>query len=462
MPLALPPGLMVSVSGFRGRVGDPLTPELVASVAAALGAFFQREGSGSRVFLGRDSRTSGPMLVRAAASGLMSVGCDVVDLGMVSTPTLMLAIREDGHAAGGIGITASHNPAEWNAMKLAGGDGTFLDAVRSAAFQRFLGEEEIPRAPWDRLGSVREEAGAADRHLARILALPMLDVEALRRRRFRVAVDCVHGAGGTILPALLEALGCEVTAIGAEPDGRFPRDPEPTAANLTELGRLVLQSGADVGFAVDPDVDRLSLVDGEGIPLGEDMTLALAAAVVLGRTPGAVVTNLSTSRVVEDVAEATGGRAIRSAVGEINVARRMQEEGAVIGGEGNGGVILPALHLTRDALVGAALILQHLLDRGGTLRSAAAAWPEYHIVKRKVSFARERLPEAYASLVEGLRGAEVDRTDGLRFAWAAAREWVHVRPSGTEPVVRIIAEAPAEARALALVDVARRHLDEVT
>lgn len=462
MPLVLPPGLMVSVSGFRGRVGDPLTPELVASVAAALGAFFRQDGSGNRVFLGRDSRTSGPMLVRAAASGLMSVGCDVVDLGMVSTPTLMLAIREDGAAAGGIGITASHNPAEWNAMKLAGGDGTFLDASRSSDFQRFLAEETFPRAPWDRLGSVREVVGAADRHMDRILGLPVLDVEGLRRRRFRVAIDCVHGAGGTILPALLDALGCEVTAIGTEPDGRFPRDPEPTAANLTDLGRLVLQSGADVGFAVDPDVDRLSLVDETGVPLGEDMTLALAAAVVLRRTPGAVVTNLSTSRVVEDVAEATGGRAIRAAVGEINVARRMQEEGAVIGGEGNGGVILPALHLTRDALVGAVLILQHLLQSGGTLRAAAAAWPEYHIVKRKVSFPRQALPAAYEALVAGFLGAEVDRTDGLRFAWPSTREWVHVRPSGTEPVVRIIAEAPGEARALALVDVARRHLDEVT
>jgi phosphomannomutase len=462
MPLSLPPGLMVSVSGFRGRVGDPLTPELVASVAAGLGAFLQAEGAGNRVFLGRDSRTSGPMLVRAAASGLMSVGCHVVDLGLVSTPTLMLAIREDGAAAGGIGITASHNPAEWNAMKLAGGDGTFLDAERSAAFQRFLRDEEIPRAPWDGLGSIREDEGAADRHRQRILALPVLDVEALRRRRFRVALDCVNGAGGTILPVLLESLGCEVTAIGTEPDGHFPRDPEPTAANLADLGRLVLQSGADVGFAVDPDVDRLSLVDGEGIPLGEDMTLALAAAVVLRRTPGTVVTNLSTSRVVEDVAEASGARTVRSAVGEINVARRMQEEGAVVGGEGNGGVILPALHLTRDALLGAALILQHLLDTGGSLRAAASSWPEYHIVKEKVSFPRESLPEAYEALVAGFGGAEVDRTDGLRFSWAATREWVHVRPSGTEPVVRIIAEAPAEARALALVEVARRHLHEMT
>lgn len=462
MSLVLPPGLMVSVSGFRGRVGDPLTPELVASVAASLGAFLQAEGAGSRVYIGRDSRTSGPMLVRAAVSGLLSVGCEVVDLGMVATPTLMLAIREDGGAAGGIGITASHNPAEWNAMKLAGGDGTFLDAERSAAFQHFLRESPIPRAPWDRLGTVREDAGASERHVARILALPLLEVESLRKRRFRVALDCVHGAGGTVVPGLLADLGCEVTVIGGEPDGRFPRDPEPTAANLVELGQAVLRSGADLGLAVDPDVDRLSLVDGHGVPLGEDFTLALAAAVVLRRSPGSVVTNLSTSRVVEDVAAASGGRTIRAAVGEINVARRMQEEGAVVGGEGNGGVILPALHLTRDAMVGAALILQHLLDTGKSLREAAGAWPEYHIVKHKVNFPRERLDRAYDALLDGFGGAEVDRTDGLRFAWSAAREWVHVRPSGTEPVVRVIAEAPSQARALNLVEVARHHLHDVT
>ncbi len=459
MPLALPDGLMVSVSGFRGRVGDPLTPELMAGIAAAFGAFLQSEGAGRRIFLGRDSRTSGPMFAQAVTAGLMSVGCEVVDLGVVATPTLMLTVRE-GDAAGGLGITASHNPAEWNALKLAGGDGTFLDAERSTAFQRFLREEEIPRAPWSALGTVRSQGGASEVHRERILALPLLDLEGLRRRRFHVALDCVRGAGGHIVPQLLESLGCRVTTIGGEPDGRFPRDPEPTAANLTDLGNLVRDSGAELGFAVDPDVDRLSLVDGEGVPLGEDLTLALAAAVVLRRTPGAVVTNLSTSRVVEDVATAMGGRIVRSAVGEINVARRMQEEDAVVGGEGNGGVILPALHLTRDAPVGTALILQHLLDTGLDLRAAAAQWPVYRIVKEKISFPRSELDRGYRSLEQGFPDAEVDRTDGLRFAWPHRGEWLHVRPSGTEPVVRVIAEAPHETRALALVEAARRHLGD--
>lgn len=458
MPVHLPPDLMVSVSGFRGRVGRPLTPELVTAVAAGFGAFLRETGAGSRILLARDTRTSGPMLIRGVSAGLISVGCQVVDLGVAATPTLMLAIREDPEAAGGIGVTASHNPAEWNALKLAGGDGTFLDGERSAAFQAFLREREVDRAPWDALGSIVEQTGAAERHLERILALPFLDVEGLRRRRFRVAVDCVRGAGATILPPLLEALGCQVAALHLEMDGRFPRDPEPTAANLGELGALVRSSGAEVGFAVDPDVDRLSLVDEGGIPLGEDLTLALASAVILRRSPGTVVTNLSTSRVVEDVAEAFGSRVVRAPVGEINVARRMQEEDAVVGGEGNGGVILPALHLTRDAPVGAALILQHLLDTGGGMRGAVAAWPGYRIVKEKVEFPRERLAAAYGRMESAFGGAELDRSDGLRFAWPEAREWLHVRPSGTEPVVRLIAEAPSEPRAQALLEVARRHL----
>jgi len=451
MPLHLPPDLMVSVSGLRGRVGAPLTPELVAGLAAAFGAFLLRDGKGDRIFVGRDSRTSGPMFSRAATAGLLSVGCRVVELGVVPTPTLMLAVRE-GDAVGGIGITASHNPAEWNALKLAGEDGTFLDGDRSAAFQRFLREEEVPRAPWDGLQAVEEDAGAVDRHLARILALPLLEVEALRERRFHVALDCVRGAGGRIMTTLLEALGCRVTAIHTEPDGRFPRDPEPTADSLQELGTLVLESGAELGLAVDPDVDRLSLVDGKGFPLGEDLTLALASAVVLRRTPGTVVTNLSTSQVMEDVAAATGGRVVRSPVGEINVARRMQEEGAVVGGEGNGGVILPSLHLTRDAPVGAALILQHLLDTGLSLREAVHRWPGYHIVKVKVAFPRERLESAYSELEGRAAGGEVDRSDGLRLTWGGRREWLHVRPSGTEPVVRLIAEAGTAERARELVE----------
>jgi phosphomannomutase len=389
------------------------------------------------------------MLARSVVAGLQSVGCDVVDLGMVPTPTLLLAVREAG-AAGGIGVTASHNPGEWNAMKFSSGEGIFLDAEVMASFQDYLLTRDPVRASWDRIGVVRSDTGAVDRHLDRILTLPLLDVPALKDRGFRVALDCVNGAGATIMPHLLRALGCEVAGIGMEPNGRFPRDPEPTAANLRGLGDAVRASGADFGFAVDPDVDRLSLVDGDGIPLGEDLTLALASAVVLKRTPGTVVTNLSTSQVVDDVARGYGSTVVRAPVGEINVARRMQAEEAVVGGEGNGGIILPALNYTRDAPLGAALILQHLLDEGIGLREAASRWPTYVIEKRKMSFPREALSEAYDSLAEDFSPPETDRTDGLRMAWPERRTWLHVRPSGTEPVVRLISEGPSEQEALAL------------
>ncbi|MEZ4417887.1 MAG: phosphoglucosamine mutase [Gemmatimonadota bacterium] len=460
MPIRFPPDLMVSVSGFRGRVGSPLTPELVTALAAGFGAFLQEEGSGDLVIVGRDSRTSGPMLAAAAMAGLTSVGARVVDLGMVPTPTLMLAVEEAG-AAGGIGITASHNPAEWNAMKFAAGEGVFLDAERMARFQRYLQEREPPRARWDQLHAVTQDDGAAARHLDRILALPLLDRDGLGRRGFRVALDCVRGAGATIMPDLLRALGTSFEVIHLEADGRFPRDPEPTAEHLAELGDLVRRTGADVGFAVDPDVDRLSLVDENGTPLGEDLTLALAAAVVLRRQPGVVVTNLSTSQVVEDVAASHGGRVVRAPVGEINVARRMQAEGAVVGGEGNGGVILPALHLTRDAPVGAALILQHLLDEGLTLSQSVARWPRYQIVKEKLDFPREAVSDAYRALAEHFQGGDADRADGLRLAWPKRRAWLHVRPSGTEPIVRLIAEAEDVKGARELVSEARSVLEGV-
>ena len=445
---------MVSVSGFRGKVGSCLTPELFAAIAASFGAFLRQEGAGDTVYLGRDSRTSGRMLSDAVRAGLISVGVRVVDVGIVPTPTLLLAAEEAG-AAGALCVTASHNPAEWNALKFVGPDGIFLDPDRMSRFQSFLRKEEPPRAAWDQLGSAEVDESAIDRHLERILALPLLDVGALRARRFRVALDCVHGAGGLVVPRLLEALGCVVVGIGLEPDGKFPRDPEPTGDNLKDLGALVRSSESELGLAVDPDVDRLSLVDETGTPLGEDLTLALCAAAVLRRRPGTVVTNLSTSGVVEDVARAAGVSLVRAPVGEANVSRRIAIEGAVIGGEGNGGVILPALHLTRDAPLGCALLLQHLLDEGKTLRSAANRWPSYTIVKEKLVFPRERIEEAYGALTRGFPPAEVNREDGLRLGWAASGEWLHVRPSGTEPIVRLIAEARDEARAEGIVSRAR-------
>ena len=455
MPIRLPAGLMVSVSGFRGRVGESVTPDLFAGLAAAYGSFLLAEGDGDHVVVGRDSRTSGPMLERAVVAGLLSVGCRVTELGIVPTPTLMLAVRDTG-AAGGLGVTASHNPAEWNALKFAVRGGTFLPPDRMRNYLATLESDSPKRVLWNEIDAVERDDSRIQRHLDRVLDLPFLDADRIRARRFVVGLDCVNGAGGVIVPTLLERLGCRVRGIGLEPHGRFPRDPEPTAANLGDLGNLVVESGASVGFAVDPDADRLSLVDEMGCPPGEDLTLALAVETVLSRRPGPVATNLSTSRVVEDAAARHGCALHRAPVGEINVVLAMQNIDAVVGGEGNGGVIVPELHHTRDAVVGVALILQRLADSpGAALSELVAGLPTYAIVKEKLPFPRERLAEVYEALAADLPGASADSGDGLRLEWPERASWLHLRPSGTEPVVRLIAEAPTAEGARMLADEAR-------
>jgi phosphomannomutase len=461
MSFELPEDLMVSVSGARGKVGSALTPEIVARFAGAFGAYV-RSVSGdvnapSRVIVARDSRTSGPMFVHAVISALQSVGCDVIDVGLVPTPTALFAIRHH-QAAGGIVVTASHNPVEWNALKFASSAGMFLDATESPAMRAYVNDRPIPRATWDTLGGLTVDDDAAERHLHAVLAIPFLDVEGLRARRFKVALDCIRGAGAVLLPRLLDALGCDVIGLNLDPDGRFHRAPEPVAENLGDLERAVRESGADIGMATDPDSDRLSLVSNDGRAIGEDFTLALSAELVLRHRKGTVVTNLSTSRLLEDVAAAAGVPLIRAAVGEINVARAMQSVGAVIGGEGNGGVILPDIHHTRDAAVAVALILQLMLEMGEPVSKIVQKHPVYTIVKDKLPRDAGSLETAYAALESRLAAPEIDRQDGLRLAWPAERRWLHLRASGTEPILRIIAEAPTEAGAHELVDKARLAL----
>jgi len=477
--------LMVSVSGMRGIVGTDLTPELVACYAAALGSALGTRDTGgltpaptagarsrAAVVLGRDSRTSGDMFAHAAIAGLLSVGVDVIDLGVVPTPTVQMAV-EHHHAAAGLIITASHNPIAWNALKFVGPDGIFLDAAAGAAL-RELAEKGPPRAAWDGIGLVTGDPEAIDRHLEAILALPELEVERIRDRAFHVAIDCVRGAGGAVIPKLLALLGCRVSGINLETDGRFPREPEPIPENLGDLGRLVRESGADIGMAVDPDVDRLALVDERGEAIGEDYTLAWAVRAVLGKgergkgkgenTRGlptqpsspfpfpisqpVVVANLSTSLVVEDAARDVGARFVRAPVGEANVAQAIKAEGAVIGGEGNGGVILPALHIGRDAPLGVALILQYLMVAGSRPSTIVGAAPRYRIVKSK-SPRGANLDGIYSALRNRFEDALADTRDGLRLAWSD--RWVHVRPSGTEPIIRFIAEAPTETQARQLI-----------
>lgn len=472
--------LMVGVSGVRGVVGTDLTPELVARYAAAFGVWAKdgkrQTGKGNRgrarVVLGRDARTSGPMFALAATAGLVSVGCDVIDLGLVPTPTAQLAV-EHHRAAGGLVITASHNPIEWNALKFIGPDGIFLDTGDGARVGELVSDGLLPRADHGTLGRVRPDDGGVSRHLARLLALPALGVPRIRKRRFRVALDTVRGAGGTVMPELLRRLGCRVAGINLEADGRFPRAPEPIPEHLGALAALVRRSRADVGFAVDPDVDRLAIVDERGRPIGEDYTLAFAVRAVLGRKavrrkdgkrgrPTAlppdrptVVANLSTSLVVEDAARDCGATLVRTPVGEAHVARQMLELRSPIGGEGNGGVMYPPLHVGRDAPVAAALVLA-LLARagvGGRVSELVAAAPRYAMVKAKVPRGAALGP-VYAALRQRFPDAGADTQDGLRLAWRD--RWLHVRPSGTEPIIRLIAEAPSEADAERLVEEGRR------
>jgi phosphomannomutase len=461
---------MISVSGMRGHVGTDLTPELVARHAAALGAWVRTAampqvagataGEQRRpvVVLGRDARTSGPMFAHAATAGLMSVGVDVVDVGVVPTPTVQLAV-EHHRAGAGLILTASHNPIEWNALKFVGPDGIFLDDAAGERV-RALAEQGPPRMGWEGIGEVRQDPDAVRRHLDAIVGLNGIDVAAIRRRAFHVALDCVRGAGATAMLPLLERLGCRVSGINLEADGRFPRPPEPVPENLGELSELVRSSGADLGVAVDPDVDRLALVDERGRAIGEDYTLAFAVRAVLdGRTSDGevptVVVNLSTSLVVEDAARAAGARLLRAPVGEANVARAIRDERAVIGGEGNGGVMLPALHIGRDAPLGLALILHLLAANGVTVSEVVASSPRYTIVKAKAPRGQELRP-LYDRLRHRFADAEADERDGLRLSWAD--RWLHVRPSGTEPIVRLIAEAPSPPEAETLVAVARELL----
>jgi phosphomannomutase len=447
--------LIISASGIRGIVGRGVTPELAARYGAAMGTFVRErnpDGTGGRyVLVGRDSRTSGELLAAASAAGLCAAGVDARLTGIGPTPTHLLAVGDDPDALAGLIVTASHNPVEWNGLKLASPDGRF---VRPADGERISAMVEAgpALAEWDDLGRLTEMPGVVEHHIERILGLDLVAIGAVRDARPKVAVDCVHGAGALVLPELLRRMGCEVHGIGTTADGVFPRDPEPTPENLGALGELVRRTGADIGFAVDPDCDRLAIVDETGRPIGEDWTLALAVEYVLGHRRGPVVTNLSSSQSIADAARACGVPLHRSPVGEAHVAAVMDEVGAVVGGEGNGGVMLPDLNLTRDAPLACALVLSLCAERGARVGELLEGRVTYHMVKRKL-VRPEGSVEAILGTLHGALGseAEADRADGLRLTWPGRSEWLHVRPSGTEPVLRVIAESPEAERAEALV-----------
>lgn len=437
--------LRVSVSGVRGIVGDGLDAVTVARWAAAFGAWLPP----GPVVVGRDTRPSGPMLRDAVCAAVASTGHDVRDIGIASTPTTEMAVQESD-AVGGIIITASHNPQQWNALKFLESRGLFLDAAQNAAVQAHY-EDGDGHVAWDRLGSVVQQHSADDRHLDAILALPWLDRDRIAACGLHAVVDAVEGAGGAIVPALLQRLGVRCTLLGCGLSGRFPHDPEPTPTHLAELSETVAASGADLGLAVDPDVDRLALVADGGLALSEELTLALACDFLLAHEPGDLAVNLSTTGLIELVGTRHGAQVHRTPVGEANVVATMLEHGCVLGGEGNGGVIYPRLHPGRDALVGTAMILQHLAEQQRPLSALAAALPPVVMVKQKAR--AEALPggavlhERLASLGPGV----LDTRDGVKWTGADGA-WLHVRPSNTEPVVRLIAEATSEQAARALIE----------
>jgi phosphomannomutase len=437
--------LIVSVSGIRGIVGDSLTPEPAARFAAALGTYLR----GGRVVVARDSRPSGEMLKHAVLAGLFSAGCHADDVGVCPTPTVGVAVRNLG-AAGGVQITASHNPAPWNGLKLFGPDGAVLSADRGNQVQRLFETGEFARAKWDGIGTLRVPPGVLDDHAR--LVLDQVSVATVAAKRFRVVLDGNGGAGGPLGVQLLQELGCEVVQHNCEPNGEFAHDPEPTPAHLADVAPWVPQTGAAVGFALDPDADRLALIDEKGECVSEELTLALAVKYRLRQKTGPVVVNMSTSRTIQDLALAAGGTCSRSAVGEANVVERMRSTSAVIGGEGNGGVIDPRVGWVRDPFIGMALILSLMADDGKPLSELLAALPPYHMLKTKFTVPKDRLSGALSAVRKTWPEATANILDGLRLDgpdW-----WLHVRPSNTEPVVRVIAEAPTAERARELCETA--------
>ncbi|MCF7912027.1 MAG: phosphoglucosamine mutase [Candidatus Cloacimonetes bacterium] len=431
--------LMVSVSGVRGIFGETINPAIIQHFAARFGIFSQR----GKIIVGRDSRTTGLALQNAVISGLLGVGCDVVELGIVSTPTVLLAVENDADACGGIAITASHNPAQWNALKFVGANGMFLFPENADDFLNNL-NQTVEWTTYDQIGSLSQYNNAINDHLDKILAIPYLQPDKIRSCKFKVVIDSVNGAGGLISPILLKKLGCQVIEINSEPNGLFAHSPEPLNKNLSQLCDAVRAHKADIGFATDPDVDRLSIVDENGNCLGEEFSLLLAEKFVLAMNPGTVVTNLSSSMASEDIAAEFGSKVVRTRIGEINVSKKMMELHSPIGGEGNGGIICPEVHYTRDAPAGIALILAYMSQKSRSVSKLAAQIPHYYFAKNKVQVLPDQLDSVMQQAEKLAADLNTDRTDGIKII--ASDHWIHIRKSGTEPIVRVYVESPTQAQ----------------
>ncbi|MBI1760242.1 MAG: phosphoglucosamine mutase [Acidobacteria bacterium] len=440
------PSLKISISGVRGVIGDSLSPTLLTRFAQAFGTY---AGSGT-IVIGRDTRTSGEMVRQAVIAGLVSSGCRVIDLDIVPVPTVQLLVRQR-KAHGGIAITASHNPAEWNALKFVGADGLFLSAGQARELLDIYHQGDYTKVVGAEMRQVESFTGAAELHIKAILDVvgPLPPTP----QKIKVALDSCNGASSQLAPQLLAALGAEVVSINTTPDGLFPRGAEPIAENIGALCQLVKDSGAVAGFAQDMDADRLAVVAECGEPVGEDNTLVLATHYVLGKTPGpnsVVVTNLSTSMAMDDVVRLFNGTLHRSKIGEANVTELMQQTGAVIGGEGNGGVIYPKINFCRDSHVGMALILHLLAESGKTISQLLTEQPRYRMVKEKLECPSDKISEVLKLIRREFADYEQDLRDGVKVT--LPQGWLHVRGSNTEPIIRLVAEAGDEAQARAILD----------
>ena len=444
--------LIKSISGIRGTIGGPvgqgLTPLDIVKYAAAYGMWVKTQGVDSKlIVIGRDARISGDMVSRLVAATLQGLGLDVCDLGLSTTPTVEMAVPAK-KAAGGIILTASHNPKQWNALKLLNAQGEFISEADGQQVLASAEKEDFEFATVNKLGHYTTDTTFLKKHIKAILALPLVDVEAIRARNFRVVVDAVNSSGGIVVPLLLEALGVStIERLHCEPTGDFAHNPEPLPENLRDIGRILEKGGFDLGIVVDPDVDRLALVSENGGMFGEEYTLVAVADYVLKQLGGGnTVSNLSSTRALRDVTEKAGGQYAAAAVGEVNVVAKMKETNAVIGGEGNGGIIYPELHYGRDALVGIALFLSHLAKSGLTMSRLRSSYPSYFISKNKIELTVDiDTDKVLVQMEKRYAKQPVNTIDGVKIEFD--KEWVHLRKSNTEPIIRIYAESDSNATA---------------
>lgn len=456
--------LIKSISGIRGTIGgapgNGLTPIDTVKFAAAYGTWLQRKNNAKRlnVVVGRDARISGPVVSQIVVATLRSLGINIIDLGLSTTPTVEMAVTME-KAHGGIILTASHNPKEWNALKLLNEKGEFISNNEGNDVLNIADREDFDFAKVDDLGKYTEINGYFQKHIDAVLALPYVDTKAIEKANFKIVVDAVNSSGGIVIPMLLDQLGVtQIEGIHCEPTGVFAHNPEPLPEHLTDLMEEIKSSNADLGITVDPDVDRLAMVCEDGTVFGEEYTLVAVADYVLKNNGGATVSNLSSTRALRDVTEAHGYNYFASAVGEVNVVAKMKAENAVIGGEGNGGVILPELHYGRDALVGIALFLSHLAKSGKKASELRDSYPKYTISKNKIQLTPDiNVDEILKTVANSYKGKEVDTTDGVKIYFE--KEWVHLRKSNTEPIIRIYSESETKAKADQL---AKRVMEEIS